>query len=214
MLYCVVAEKRQHSSICYFRENYISLLLMPPQGLELREQFPLKDPCCFPTRKIIDAGKTLGIFHSSCRQLCWFQTARQPVRLLVAWDRWCVFWRLTATSLKWGSKCAFFPPKEGQSSQSYCSDLCLPKDFIPKTLHILKRTNSAFSLEFSNSKENKYENKAWIQEPLFALLIVIVVIFFSFSKLSFQRCRNCLGNRNDQIHYLTYVIVYVFGLWE
>lgn len=103
-LHCVAAERRQHNSICYFRGNYIALLFMPPQGLEVREQFPHKYSCRFPTRKIMDGCKTSGIFLSLCRQLNRFEAARQPLSVLVAWDRWWILWSLTATSLKWSTK--------------------------------------------------------------------------------------------------------------
>lgn len=112
---------------------------MPPQGLELREQFPRKASRCFPTRKIMDACKTSGIFLSLCRQLNCFETARQPLSVLVAWDRWCILWSLTATSLKWSTKCNvgffplfFFSEKGRILSLSFCCDSSFPKGFIPK----------------------------------------------------------------------------------
>lgn len=123
---------------------------MPPQGLELREQFPQKASRCFPTRKIMDACKTSGIFLSLCRQLNCFETARQPLSVLVAWDRWCILWSLTATSLKWSTKCnvGFFPPFfffwERQNSLSVILlRLKLPKGIHPKKGHTPKGTRTS-----------------------------------------------------------------------
>lgn len=146
-LHCVAAERRQHNSICYFRGNYIALLFMPPQGLELREQFPHKYSCCFPTRKIMDGCKTSGIFLSLCRQLNRFEAARQPLSVLVAWDRWWILWSLTATSLKWSTKwdvSLFFSQRKAEFfCLSFCCDSSSPKGFIPNRGHKLKGTRTS-----------------------------------------------------------------------
>lgn len=63
-----------------------------------------------------------------------------------------------------------FFSKAGQSSLSYCSDSCLPKEFIPKRLRVPKGTDSV-KLSFNSRTSNFFDlTETSLMRPLLGIL--------------------------------------------